>query len=78
MLTNSEVIAEAQRHKRGPMIKISLCRNCYTVYFDRKDISVAQFGYMRDSLYEATSHTQKNSDTMFVHTVVEAYCNLQQ
>ena len=39
--------------------------------------TVAQFRYMTDSQYEATSHLQ-SWNTMFVHMVVEACRRLQQ
>ena len=60
------------------MITTSFCRKWYTVYLDRKDISVALFRYMIHSQYEATSHNKKMSNTLFVHKVVEAYRNLQK
>ena len=44
----------------------------------RKDISVAQFRYMRDSPYEATSYIKKMLSTMCVHKVVEAHRNLHK
>ena len=59
------------------MIAASWCCKCYTVNLGRRDISVAQFMYMRDSKYDSKSHIEKKPNTKFAHVVVEASRSFQ-
>ena len=56
----------------------SACVANSTEYLGRKDTSVAQFRYVRDNQYGATSHIKKMSNTMFVHEIAEAHRNLHK
>ena len=75
LLAKQEVI-EGVHIQGGPLITISLCRKCYTVYLCRKDRKVEQLRYMKDSQYDAISHIEKMLNTMFAHKAVEAYRKL--
>ena len=60
------------------MIITGLCRNCYTAYLGRENMTVARLRCMRDSKYDARSHGKKMSNTMFAHKVVVAYRNIRR